>query len=184
MLGGTKKLLRSALRWALRSMVVATAGVFLLIAIGPRLGLYQTVTVLSGSMRPAFTAGDLLVLRPERLTSVRTGQVLTYSIPIGDHHVESHRIVQVVSRRPYTIIRTKGDANAARDPWTAVLRGRQAWHVVGVVPYAGRPILWLREPIPHLVSVLLAPALFLVFGLLRVWTRRVPDGSRSNALAE
>ncbi len=166
--------LRSATRWALRSLLLVAGAAFLLIGIGPHVGLYQTATVLSASMRPTFAPGDLLVLRPEPTSAVRVGQVLTYAIPIGDHHVESHRVVQVLQRRPETIVRTKGDANAARDPWTAVLGGKRAWVVVGVVPYAGRVVLWLRDPVPHLLSVLLAPLLFAVLGLARIW-RRQPE---------
>lgn len=175
----TKTTLRGVHKWALRSVLLLAGAAFLLIGIGPHVGLYQTTTVLSSSMRPAFAAGDLLVLRPEPVTAVHVGQVLTYAIPIGDHHVESHRVVQVLERRPNTIVRTKGDANSAPDPWSAVLRGKRAWVTVGVVPYAGRVVLWLREPAPHLFSVLLAPLLFALLGLARIWRRRGgerPDG--------
>jgi signal peptidase len=151
-------------------MVLAGAA-FLLIGIGPHLGWYQTATVLSGSMRPAFAPGDLLVLRPEPISAIRVGQVITYAIPIADHHVESHRVVWVSHRGRYTVVRTKGDANTARDPWTAVLHGGRAWREVGIVPYAGRAVLWLREPYPHLFSVLLAPVLFVLLGLLRIWSK-------------
>jgi signal peptidase len=105
--------------------------------------------------------------------------VITYAIPISDHHIESHRVVWVSHRGRYTVVRTKGDANAARDPWTAVLHGDRAWRQVGVVPYAGRLVLWLREPYPHLFSVLLAPALFVLLGLMRIWSKAAGSPRRS-----
>lgn len=168
-------ILRSAPKWALRGVVTAAGAVFLAIGIAPHFGLYETTTVLSGSMRPTFGPGDLLVLRPEPVSHVRVGQVITYAIPVGDHHVESHRVVWL--RRGYgtTSVRTKGDANSAPDPWTAVLRGTTAWREVGVVPYAGRAILWLREPYPHLASVLMAPLMLVLVGLSRIWSRRERD---------
>jgi hypothetical protein len=52
-----------------------------------------------------------------------------------------------------------------------VLRGRTAWHSIAVVPYVGRAILWLREPYPHLASVLLAPFMLVLVGLTRIWSR-------------
>ena len=154
---------------------------FLLIGIGPHLGWYQTATVLSGSMRPTFAPGDLLVLRPEPISSVRVGQVITYAIPISDHHVESHRVVSVAHRGRYTVVQTKGDANATRDPWTAVLHGDRAWREAGVVPYAGRLVIWLREPYPHLFSMLLAPVLFVLLGLVRIWSKAAGSGAPDRA---
>ncbi len=176
--GNQTSILRSAPKWALRGVVAAAGVAFLAIGIAPHFGLYETTTVLSGSMRPTFGPGDLLVLRPEPLASVRVGQVITYAIPVGDHHIESHRVISVRHRGGWTTVQTRGDANTAADPWTAVLRGRTAWREIGVVPYVGRAILWLREPYPHLATVLLAPFMLILVGLLRIWSRRERDARR------
>jgi signal peptidase len=169
--GTSTSIPRSALKWALRGIVVAAGATFLAIGVAPHFGLYQTTTVLSGSMRPTFGPGDLLVLRPEPLAKVRVGQVITYAIPIADHHVESHRVVSVNHHGGYTLVRTRGDANGANDPWTAVLHGRTVWREAAVVPWAGKAILWLREPYPHLMSMLLAPLMLVLVGLVRIWSR-------------
>ena len=50
-------------------------------ALGPRLGLFQVETVLSGSMEPPFRPGDLLVVAPEPLRDMRPGQVLSFHAP-------------------------------------------------------------------------------------------------------
>src|SRR4029077_4898604 len=78
-------------------------------------------TVLSGSMQPTFSPGDVIIVTPEPVTAVRPGQVISYQIPIDDHHVESHRVVRVVERGPHPVIITKGDNNAEADPWRAQL---------------------------------------------------------------
>ena len=75
---------------------------------------------------------------------MRVGQVISYHIPVGDRHVQSHRIVQVVRGGEHPLVRTKGDANNIRDPWTARLDGSTAWHVRLVVPKVGFLIVWLR----------------------------------------
>jgi signal peptidase I len=46
------------------ALVTVVAVVFVGIAVLPRLGLYRPLTVLSGSMRPTFDPGDLVIVRP------------------------------------------------------------------------------------------------------------------------
>jgi signal peptidase len=120
--------------------------VLLLLGLLPHTGWYRTETVLSGSMRPTFAPGDLVVVTPERLADVRVGQMISYHIPVDDHHVQTHRVVAVLRRGGQTFVRTKGDANNARDPWLARLNGTTAWRVRAVVPKAGWGIVWLRSP--------------------------------------
>jgi hypothetical protein len=52
-----------------------------------------------------------------------------------------------------------------------VLRGQTAWREAAVIPTVGWAILWLREPYPHLASVLLAPFMLVLVGLIRIWSR-------------
>src|SRR5438094_4630742 len=103
-------------RAAVTSMVISSCAVLLFIGVLPRTGAYRTLTVLSGSMRPAFSPGDVVVAKPESTGAVKIGDVLVYQIPVADHHVESHRITKILSRDPLTV-QTKGDANNGADPW-------------------------------------------------------------------
>ena len=50
---------------ALAAVVVLAA-----VAVGPRLGLYRMETVLSGSMQPTFSPGDVIIVTPEPVTAV------------------------------------------------------------------------------------------------------------------
>src|ERR671928_1524537 len=132
-------------RAALAIACVALVGLGLL----PRTGWYRPVTVLSGSMRPAFAPGDMVVVTPEPSRDVRVGQVISYRIPVGDHHVQSHRVIKIVRGGAHPLVRTKGDANNAADPWTAELHGTTVWRVRGVVPKLGWAIFWFRSPLMH-----------------------------------
>ncbi|HVD49077.1 MAG TPA: signal peptidase I [Gaiellaceae bacterium] len=154
--------------------------IFVLVLLGllPHTGWYRTETVLSGSMKPAFAPGDLIVVRPERLGDVRVGQMISYHIPVGDHHVQTHRVIAVVRRSGKTLVRTKGDANNAADPWLAELHGTTAWRVQGVVPKAGWGIVWLRSPHVRTLAVFGLPLLLALFGLWRIW--RAPGAGGSN----
>ena len=139
------------------------------VTLGPRLGLFQVETVLSGSMEPLFEPCDLLLVVPEPLSDVRAGQVLSFHAPAPDHQVETHRVVRVIHPGAHPIILTKGDANSAADPWRARLHGTTAWRMVGVVPHAGSVIRTLREPRVHVIAVLLVPLLLAAAALRSIW---------------
>jgi signal peptidase len=160
------------------ALVVALAA---LIGLGllPRMGWYRPVTVLSGSMEPAFAPGDMVVVTPEPVGAVRAGQVISYRIPVGDHHVQSHRVIAVLQRNGQVSVRTKGDANATADPWTATLHGDTVWRVRTVLPKLGWIVFWLRSPLVHQLTLFLAPLLLAVLAVLQVWRRPadyVPEG--------
>ena len=155
-------------------MVALVAGVlgFALLAIGPRTGAYRTVTMLTGSMTPTYPVGSVLIDRPQPTSSLRVGEVLTYSIPVDDHRVVSHRVIGIERAADGAyVIRTKGDANNGPDPWTARVTDKQVWTARAVVPHVGSLILRLRDPrIAHSVLYVL-PALCAVWTLAGVWRR-------------
>jgi signal peptidase len=169
---GTNIILRLLLRWTVGAISIFSGAALLFLAILPHTGLYRTMTVLSGSMRPAFAAGDLVITTQKPIDQVHVGDVLVYHIPIGDRHVESHRIVQILSRSPQLVVRTKGDANKAIDPWTARLNGSSVWTVRATIPYAGWTIVWLRTPLLHKITLFLAPALVVLLLLQLIWRQR------------
>ena len=169
---------RSAAQALLRSLDLLARGGLLVatvalvgLALLPRTGWYRPVTVLSGSMRPAFSPGDMVVLTPEPLADVRVGQVISYRIPVGDHHVQTHRVIKVVRGGGNPLVRTKGDANNAADPWTAELHGTTAWRVRAVLPKLGWAVFWFRSPLVHDVTVMLAPFLLALLGIAQIWRR-------------
>lgn len=179
-----------ALGWA---VVIAAAALLLALGIGPRTGRYRTLTVLSGSMAPGIPVGAVIVDTPERPDQIRVGQVISYQIPIADHRVESHRVIQVLPDGEHPAIRTKGDANRAPDPWTAVVTGSTVWRMRKVVPDAGWAILALRQPAVHHALVWGLPGVLAVLWLVDIWgahdghsqggRRAVPRRKRGHGLA-
>jgi signal peptidase I len=162
-------LLSRVLAWLL---ALAALAVLVAVAVGPRLGLYRMETVLSGSMQPTFRPGDVIIVTPEPVTAVRPGQIISYQIPIGDHHVESHRVVRVLERGTHPVIITKGDNNAETDPWRAQLTSDTAWRERVVIPVVGRLIIWMRQPVLQRVCVLGIPILLAVWWLIGIWRPR------------
>lgn len=164
-------------------VLLATASVLLLafLGLGPRTGAYRTFTVYSGSMQPTLPVGAVAIVVPRPLEAVRVGDILTYRIPVENHRIVTHRVIEVLEHGPRPVVRTKGDANRDPDRWTARLGGDAAWVVVGHVPLLGRLVLFLRSPAVRPLLLFGLPAAFVLLSVWSIW--RPADGAGSRARA-
>ena len=108
------------------------------------LGIGASV-VLSGSMEPALSVGDLLVIREAK--AYDTGDIVVYQ---SGSMAVVHRIVEMTEET----VTTRGDANNAPDtpvPLDA-LKGR----VVLVIPLLGYAVWTLKSPVGILVAIIAA----------------------------
>lgn len=156
-----------ASRWVGRAAIVFAVLVFAFLVIGPHTGRYGTLTVLTASMRPTFPPGSVVVVVPTPVTQVKVGDVITYAVPAEDHHVVTHRVIEVVEPG---VVRTRGDANGADDPWVARLRGKTAWKVRAGLPGVGYVIQAMRGPSSRLVCIM-ATLMAALVGLRAIWRR-------------
>lgn len=169
---------RSAGQVLVRIVVALSFCLLLVVTLGPRTGRFQVLTVLSGSMTPVAPKGSLAVIEPKSRHDLRVGDVLTYSIPVEDHHVVTHRVIELHRTANGTIVKTKGDANDAADPWLANLSEPTVWTERFAVPYVGHLIGALRSPFVHRLGQL-APLLLAATFLRHLWRR---EGSEADAL--
>lgn len=102
--------------------------------------------VLTGSMRPAYAPGDLLITAPADVSSLRPGQIAVFTPP-GESTPFAHRITAIAGTPSKPVLTTKGDANPAPDNWKAVLDQAQVPVVVAVVPSVGSVLLWIGNPL-------------------------------------
>lgn len=121
--------------------VVATLLGLALWAAAPALIGWQPTTVMTGSMEPRLTPGDVVVSRPVASGEVRTGKILLADDPDQSGHLRMHRYVE---DGPGGTLVTKGDANPQQD---STPLERSAVHGVAFlrIPFVGAPILWLRQ---------------------------------------
>ena len=156
--------------WLVRGLVALAVLTFALLAVGPHVLGYRTMTMLTGSMAPEINPGDVTIVTPIAVSEVTEGMVIAYHRPIEDHSVVTHRVISVVKDANGTVtIQTKGDANEAADPWTATLEGDTAYQVRGVVPMLGHVIEALRAPVVTQALLYGAPTLLVGWLLLTIW---------------
>jgi signal peptidase I len=109
--------------------------------------------VLTGSMRPAYGPGALLVTRTIPVKDLHKGMIVLF-VPPGEHAEFAHRITSVGGTSSAPVITTKGDANKAPDPWHAQLTSSSVPEVVATVPWIGRLMVGIRGPIQLALIVL------------------------------
>ncbi|UJP39805.1 signal peptidase I [Cellulomonas palmilytica] len=132
----------SVLMWAVLLVVVAAVAV--LVVVPKALG-GTTLTVLTGSMEPTFSPGDVVAVRTvsDPATEVHVGDVVTFQPVSGDPTLVTHRVVAKRISAAGTTFVTRGDANGADDD---PIEPAQIQAVaVYSVPWVGHVSLWLGE---------------------------------------
>ncbi|ASR55275.1 signal peptidase I [Cellulomonas sp. PSBB021] len=132
----------AVLMWAVLLVVVAAVAV--LVVVPKALG-GTTLTVLTGSMEPTFSPGDVVAVRTvtDPATEVHVGDVVTFQPVSGDPTLVTHRVVAKRISAAGTTFVTRGDANGADDD---PIEPAQIQAVaVYSVPWVGHVSLWLGE---------------------------------------
>src|SRR3954451_793468 len=123
------------------STLLLAAGLLLgALLVLPALAGWQRYVIVSGSMTGTYDRGSLVLDDVVPVASLREGDVITYRPPrsTGIDHLVTHRIVSIQrDKLGGQVFRTKGDANATRDPWTFTLPNRQQARVRAGIPHVG-----------------------------------------------
>jgi signal peptidase I len=168
--------------WLVRGLLGLAVVTFAVVAVGPHMLGYRTMTMLTGSMAPEIDPGDVTIVTPIGISDVTEGMVITYHRPIEDHSLVTHRVVSVETAPDGTVsVQTKGDANPAIDPWTATLEGDTAYRVRAVIPELGHLIQALRAPVVTQVLLYGAPTLLVGWMLLSIWRPTRSDEEAAQA---
>ena len=112
----------------------------------PEIFGYSQLVVTSGSMEPAFSAGDMIVIRQEE--DYGLGDIVTFRLSGGE--LVTHRIVGSVEGS----FITKGDANNTEDD-ELLDPGRIVGKLVTYLPAVGSFMLFLRTPVGMFALVVL-----------------------------
>lgn len=149
------------------TVLLLAVGVFVLAGgVGFRMADLHVQTVLSGSMRPTISPGDLAITQGVPTSSLRVGDVIVFTPPN-----ETQAVLHRIASRQGDVVTTKGDANSVADPWHASLTEATSYRLVFVVPYLG----WLTE----LRSAALVAAGLLVALLILLELRKGVDARKA-----
>lgn len=108
-------------------------------AAGSALGFYRLDTVLTGSMRPLYPEGSVIVATSKPKEQLAVGDVIIFQAPeqYGGAMV-THRVIGArLTESGDVYVKTKGDNNNAPDPWEARVTTNEVWEVERGVPYVG-----------------------------------------------
>lgn len=133
---------------------------FVVYAIPEVIGAEQSLVVYSGSMSPAISAGDVVVIDNTDPANIQEGDIITFTRS-EEELPTTHRVVDVQENGDNLAFQTKGDANDNPDP-QLVSESRIIGTVVITLPYIGHVIMFGSTPLGF------ALLLGLPFGLLVV----------------
>jgi len=176
--GATKRRAGRIASWA--ALVLVTVLVAL-VALPAALGMRRYV-IVSGSMTGTYDRGSLVFDEVVPTAGLRAGDVITYRPPpeAGVNHVITHRIASIRTVEGMRVFRTKGDANAAKDPWSFQLTNARQARVRWSLPYAGFAFAALGDPKLR-IWLLGVPAGLIALGSLAALWRRLGDEAAARA---
>ena len=158
------------------TVLVVLVVIFAIFLMGSRLVGLQVFNVISGSMEPTYSVGDLLYVKTVDPDSVNVGDPITFVLN-EDLVVATHRVVAVDrENRQFT---TKGDANnTADEPISpSVIKGK----VIFVVPFVGRIVGFIKTPIGTLCVI---AAAILLIEIPRRNEKKKDDSERQKIIDE
>jgi signal peptidase I len=152
---------------AIGAMAVVCLALAAVTVVPAALGLEHYV-IVGSSMDGTIDRGSVVFEEQVPTGALRVGDVITYSPPssAGSTHLVTHRIVSIHrARGGERLFRTKGDANAAADPWRFTLDQPQQVKVVEHVPYVGYALAALELRWVRMLAIGI-PALLIAISVL------------------
>ena len=146
-------------RFGLWCAIGVVAGLAGLVTVPRAVGV-TPLTVLTGSMQPAFAPGDVVLSERRAPLDVRPGDVVTFHDPSRDGELVTHRVERMRRSGSRVTFVTRGDANDVSERWTVPADGNIGRAVLAV-PKVGHVLAWAgtREGKLALIAV---PAALLV----------------------
>lgn len=131
---------------------------------------YAQVTVMSGSMEPVFSAGDVLIIHNEDEYKVK--DIVTFW---RDDMLVTHRLIEENDQGWIT----KGDYNNTIDS-QIVQKDQIIGKVIGIIPYLGFVIMFFRTPLGILILIVFLFILLVLPEWLRVIRHKCKNKKNSS----
>ncbi|WP_336023156.1 signal peptidase I [Halobellus salinisoli] len=135
--------------------------------------------VLSGSMEPAMSPGDAIIVREASPEEIEERDIITYRT--DSDTPTTHRVVDVVEQDGSVAYATKGDANEDADPGS-IAHEQVIGEVLFVIPLLGYVVQFVNTTVGFAALVVL-PLLLFTLSELRALLRSVDDETNPNEAA-
>ena len=153
-------------------VLVVLCAVFLM---GSRLLGFNCYTVISGSMEPTYSVGDLLYVKKVDPADIKVGDPITFVLN-EDLVVATHRVVQIDTE--HNRFYTKGDANELPDSQPVLFQ-----NVKGVpqfaIPKMGYVSDFVQNPPGMYISLVVGGVLILLVFLPDLITKKKKEGEET-----
>lgn len=127
------------------ALLIVAVLLALALAVVPRIMGGMALTVLTGSMEPLYSPGDMVAVKAANPDEIQVGDVVTFQPTSGDPLLITHRVItkQLGGTPDGTLFVTQGDANGAPDEpiVAAQIKGQVMYHV----PYIGHAAMAVGE---------------------------------------
>lgn len=123
---------------------------------------YRYYDVLTASMEPEYSVGDLIFVKLTDSADINVGDVVTFNPGGSEDAYLTHRVVEKLDNYQgsgVTCFKTKGDANANADPFI-IDESRMIGVVKSYVPYLGYVVLFVQT---YYTAIIVFIILFSVF---------------------
>jgi signal peptidase len=158
---------RRALMLACWSALGFAVVIVLAVTLPSAFGL-RDLTVLSGSMEPTISTGDVVVERQISPLDARLGDIVSFKDPEDASILITHRVQSMVVHDGVVSLVTKGDANTGVERWKVSADG-----TIGKVEYhvwhLGYLLAGVRGRLGRLLLVVVPAILLGAYELVRIW---------------
>lgn len=128
----------------------------------------RTFSVMSGSMEPNISTGDLVLTRTISPTAAEPGDVVSFTDPENEDRLLTHRVASAARHGSDYSFVTKGDANNTVERWSVPADGRIG-RVLFRLPKLGYAMALGRTPAARIVLITLPALLLAGFALRAIW---------------
>ena len=133
----------------------------------PKIGGFCPLIVLTGSMEPEISSGDLIIVKQVDGADVKENDVIAFFDPDGNgQSILTHRVVGITEKDGQTAFYTKGDANNTDDRLTVTadkLVGSYKFRIRGM----GNVAMFMQTTTGLIVCVVLPLILLVGYDIIR-----------------
>lgn len=123
---------------------------------------YRYYDVLTGSMEPNYSVGDLIFVKITPAEEIQVGDPVTFNPGSTEDSYLTHRVIEKIENYQgtgVTCFRTQGDANDSPDPFV-IDESRMIGVVKFSIPFLGLVVLFVQY---HYIGIIAFVVLFVVF---------------------